>query len=114
MPLTHEFGIIEDIQDKAYESYTPEKYQCISLDDEIILDLIEPLAIMPTYFHRLDRPSFGLAYHGITIIPPVSLSTFLDIVLSSDAWKRYDELSELAEKIVLAKHAQCYMVHYGI
>lgn len=79
MPLTHEFGIIDDITEKSYENYAPEKYHCISLDDEIILNLIKPLSIMKTYFHRLDRPEYGLAYHGITIIPPESLSSFLNI-----------------------------------
>ena len=54
MPLTHEFGIIDDINDKAYENYAPEKYNCISLDDEVILDLIKPLSIIKTYFHRLN------------------------------------------------------------
>jgi hypothetical protein len=114
MPLIHEFGIIDDIHDKAYENYAPEKYHCISLDDEIILDLIEPLSIVKTYFQRLDRPEYGLAYHGITIIPPASLSSFLDIILSSDAWKQYDELDRLADKIMQAKNEQRYMIHYGI
>ena len=40
MALTHEFGIIDDIQDKGYKNYVPEKYQCISLKDEIILNWI--------------------------------------------------------------------------
>lgn len=114
MPLTHEFGIIEDIQDKAYESYAPEKYHCISLDDDIMLDLFDSLSLMPTYFHRLNRPNFGLAYHGITIIPPASLSLFLDIILSSAAWEKYDELNELAVKIRQAQDLQRYMIHYGI
>ena len=114
MPLTHEFGIIDDINDKAYENYAPEKYNCISLDDEVILDLIKPLSIIKTYFHRLNRPEYGLAYYGITIIPPESLSSFLHIVLFSDAWKQYGELNQLAAKIVQAKNEQRYMIHYGI
>ena len=69
---------------------------------------------MKTYFHRLNRPEYGLAYHGITIIPPESLSSFLNIVLSSDAWKQYDELNELGEKIIQAKNENKYMIHYGI
>lgn len=114
MGLSHEFGIIIDIQDHAYESYTPEKYHCISLHDDIISDIMEALTLMPTYFHRLELPNFGLAYHGITIIPPVSLPLFLDMVLQSDAWKRYEELDELAVKIKEAIRLQRYMIHYGI
>ena len=44
----------------------------------------------------------------------LTIRTFLDILLASDAWKQYGELSELAEKIVRAKHAQRYIIHYGI
>lgn len=114
MPLRHEFGIIEDIQDKAYEGYEPGKYNCISLHDDIVLNLMDVLTIMPTYFHRLERPSFGLAYHGSTIIPPASLPLFLDMVLQSDAWKRYEGLDELVVKIKEAICLQRYMIHYGI
>ena len=36
------------------------------------------------------------------------------IVLSSEAWKQYDELHELTENIVLAKYAQRYMAQYDV
>lgn len=114
MPLTHEFGIIDDIVEKSYEHYAPEKYQCISIDDEIITKLIKPLSLMKTYFHSLNRPNYGLAYHGITIIPPESLPLFLDIILSTNVLKQYDEINELGEKILQAKNENKYMIHYGI
>ena len=114
MPLTHEFGIIDDIIEKSYDSYEPEKYQCISVDDEIIINLMKPLSIMKTYFHSINRPEYGLAYHGITIIPPESLPIFLDIVLSTDDLKQYDDINELGEKIIQAKSENKYMIHYGI
>lgn len=111
MALTHEFGIIDDIADNSYESYTPEKYQCIYVDDEVVSTLMEPLAIMKTYFHTLDRPEYGLAYHGITLIPPTSLATFLEVVLRA---KPHDDLNALGDKIMQAKREQKYMIHYGI
>jgi len=114
MPLTHEFGIIDDITKKTYKSYAPEKSQCISVDDEIITNLMKPLSLMKTYFQSLNRPEYGLAYHGITIIPPESLPTFLDIVLSTDDLKQYDDINELGEKIIQAKNKNKYMIHYGI
>ncbi|KGR79463.1 hypothetical protein [Ureibacillus sinduriensis] len=114
MSLTHEFGIIDDITEKSYEGYAPEKYQCISVEDEIITNLMKPLSLMKTYFHSLNRPENGLAYHGITIIPPESLPTFLNIVLSTEDLKRYDDINELGEKIIQAKNENKYMIHYGI
>lgn len=114
MPLIHEFGIINDIIEKSYESYAPEKYQCISVDDAIIQNLMKSLSVMKTYFITLNRPAYGLAYHGSTIIPPESLTTFLDIVLSTDAWKQYEDINNLGEKIIQAKNENKYMIHYGI
>ena len=114
MPLTHEFGIIKDITEKSYKNYAPEKSQCISIDDEIITNLMKPLSLLKTYFHSLNRPEYGLAYHGITIIPPESLPTFLDIVLSADDLKQFEDLNELGQEIMQAKNENKYMIHYGI
>jgi hypothetical protein len=55
---------------KSKIDYEPLKYKCISVDDEIINSLYEQLSIMRTDFHSLDHPEFGIAYCGITIIPP--------------------------------------------
>lgn len=115
MPLVHEFGILDDFDSqKRYDDYTPQKYDCISVDDDIISSFIENLSIMKTYFHSFNRPEQGLAYYGITIIPPESLSLFYDVVTSSGYFKNSDELSELASKIIQATKERKYMIHYGI
>lgn len=64
--------------------------------------------------HDSVRLEYGLAYHGITIIPPQSLPMFLDIVLFTDGLKQNDELNELGEKLIQAKNENKYMIHYGI
>jgi hypothetical protein len=62
MPV-HNFGIIDNIEnEKSKIGYEPQKYNCISVDDEIIIHLNEHLSIMRTYFHSLERREFGLAY----------------------------------------------------
>ena len=115
MPLVHEFGILDDFDtQKSYIDYTPQKYDCISVDDDIISSLIENLSIMKTYFHSFNRPELGLAYYGITIIPPDSLSLFYDAVTSSGYFKNSAELSELASKIIKATKEKKCMVHFGI
>lgn len=115
MPLVHEFGIISDINDRnLYSSYSPEPNGCITVHDDTIQKLMESLSIMKTYFHSLDRQEFGLSYYGITIIPPESLTLFLDIVLSNKVLCLSDEVSALCEKIHLASVQNKYMVHFGI
>ena len=114
MPV-HEFGIIDNIENvKRNIGYEPQKYNCISVDDEIIIDLNENLSVIRTYYHSLERPEFGLAYWGITIIPPESLSIFFDVVTSSTLYKTSTELNELASKILQAKEENKYMIHFGI
>ena len=115
MALNHEFGVINDINNQeTYEGYNPNIHNCISVDDDILENLIEPLSIMKTYFHTLNRPNYGLAYCGITIIPPESLSQFLDIIISSNEKEHSIDLNELAKKIIQAKQENKYMIHYGI
>ncbi|MGG1675741.1 short-chain dehydrogenase [Neobacillus sp. NRS-1170] len=114
MPV-HDFGIIDTIENlKRNIGYEPQKYKCISVDDEIINHLNEHLSIMRTYFHSLEHPEFGLAYWGITIIPPGSLSMFYNVITSSTMYKKSAELNELAFKIFQAKEENKYMIHFGI
>lgn len=111
----HEFGIINDFNtQKDYGYYAPEEYNCISVDDETINELSNSLKIMKSYFHSYDRPEFGLAYWGVTIIPPELLSLFYDVVASPVNFKKSEELSDLAEKIVQAKEENKYMIHFGV
>lgn len=115
MACVHEFGIIDDFtSQKNYEDYTPEKYHCISVDDDIISSLNRNLSIMKTYFHTVKNQEHGLAHYGITIIPPESLAIFYETVTSSKFFRKYDELNELASKIVQAAAEQKYMIHYGV
>ena len=114
MPV-HEFGIIDKTENvKRNIGYEPQKYNCISVDDEIMIHLNKHLSIMRTCFHSLERPEFGLAYWGITIIPPESLSMFYDVIISSTIYKNSAELNQLASKIIKAKEENKYMIHFGI
>lgn len=114
MPV-HEFGIIDDFNTlEDYGYYAPKEYKCISVDDDLIQNLSETLQIMKSYFHSSDRPEFGLAYCGVTIISPESLTLFYDAVVSSPRFKESDELRDLAAKITLAKEEKKYIIHFGI
>lgn len=115
MSPTHEFGTIDNIKNQQdFEQYNPEKYNCISVDDEFVESLVEKLLGMKTYFHSMDRPEFGLSYFGVTLIPPESSPIFNNVVTSSKKFRNSEELNELALKIQLAIQEKKYMIHYGL
>jgi len=114
MAIFHEFGIIENFnKQESYNHYTPELYDCIAVNDDFIVEIIGQVAMMKTYFHTYERPANGLAYYGITLIPPESFSTFLDIVLSNKKRRNSEELNDLVIKINKAQEAKKYMIHFG-
>lgn len=107
---THEFGIMP--QDPAprerYDTYEPERYGCVAVDDELVEALAEKLADVPVYWHTLDRPEKGLAYCGITLIPPESIPA---ILAALDAAEEWTSLGDLLEE---AKAAGRFVIHYGL
>ena len=111
----HEFGIIEFInKHKDYSHYCPKKYNCLSVDDDIILPLMEKLNIMQTYYHNLNRSEYGLAYYGVTLIPPNSLKYFQDVLLKEKSLKNSKDLNQLISLVMIAIEKNKYLIHYGI
>lgn len=111
-----EFGIIEEFDEtKDYGgSYEPERYNCISIEDDWLNLLYKPLLTMRTYFHTHSRPEYSFARWGITLIPPESLGQFLEVVTSLDQFKDSEELAELANLLCEAKSRNKYVIHYGV
>lgn len=114
MALVHEFGIIDTFSAASFEDYSPEKYPCISVNDTHIQALLRSLSLVKTYFHSLDRPEFGLAYYGTTIISPESFATLLEVVLSAKKINQQEDIIELSQLILQAKRENKYMIHYGV
>lgn len=106
----HEFGIMPKAPTKhrRYDDYTPDKYNCISVDDDYILSIAEDLREIKFYWHTLDRPELGLAYYGVTLIPPESVSLFLEVTADKP------ELNELSGLLWKAKNSNKFVIHYGI
>lgn len=116
----HEFGIMstDPRPGERYDEYEPQKYNCISVDDELIEPFAWKVDEIPMYWHSLDVPGPGLAYCGITLIPPESLGPVLrevdafmpeppDPELLRDLW----ELKQLLEQAL--KQGK-YVIHFGI
>lgn len=106
----HHFGIMHSAPKKGirFDNYTPEEYNCISVDDDDILPLLENLRAVKCFWHTLDRPEFGLAYYGITIIPPGSFSTIIEMI------RHNPNLSDLMDLFMEAENAKKYVIHFGV
>lgn len=105
----HEFGIMETEPQsgKRYDEYEPEKYGCISVDDEYIEGL-DNLCVFDSYCHTVDIPMKGLAYCGITLIPPTSVKAFLQVI------SERKEFSALRKLLLEAESRNKFVIHFGL
>ncbi len=110
MAAIHEFGIMPFAPKKGvrYDEYEPGKYDCICVDDEALETVLEHLNSIDFYWHTLDAPGKGLAYCGITLIPPVSMTDLIAVINGKT------ELSELTALVRKAKEEQKWIIHFGL
>ena len=110
MAMTHEFGIMpEDPKTGVrYDRYEPWEYNAISVHDDYIEPLMPQLNDVDLFWHTVDVPGKGLAYCGITLIPPAAFPAVLEII------RPVAELQILAELVEQAAKEQKYIIHFGI
>ncbi len=109
----HEFGIMRKAptQRKRFDRYEPQKYDnVVAVDNDLIEPILEDLDSVDCYWHTLRKPGKGLAFCGITLIPPESMPTLLGI-LTSQSEKEYLPLVDLIHE---AWEAGKFIVHFGI
>ena len=108
----HEFGIMQKEPSfyEHYDTYEPQKYNCIAVDDDFIEPIMVNLQGVDCYWHTLQREERGLAYCGITLILPKSMDIFISIMLPQNK-KEYTHLIGLANQ---ARENEKYIIHYGI
>lgn len=115
MAYTHEFGVLNaTIRQSSFDDYTPEKYDCISVDGECVDAFIDELNHMRTYSHSYDRPGYGLEECGVTLIPYESLALFYQIVKAIMCMHEFEQLNRLVLKIAQAQIEKKDMIHYGL
>lgn len=114
MPLV-EFGIINDIKKYIKNEYNPQKYNCVSISDDVYInDWWDSLNLIKTYSHNLNKVNFGFDRWGVTLIPPSSLPQLQDIVLSDKRISIDENLLELSKLIKKAIDENKYMIYYGV
>ena len=106
----HEFGIMKDDPrpGKRYDKYEPWKYACIAVEDNHLESVAKKLNSIDFYWHTLSVKGKGLAYCGITLIPPRSLKAFIDVIANNS------ELCELKKLLERASDKNKWVIHYGL
>ena len=106
----HEFGLMPraPLAGERYDVYEPYRYHCITVDDEIIEELCRKTADIKVYWHTLDCPAKGLAYCGITLIPPEAAGTLLN---AAEELRLPAVLRELLRQ---ARRQSQFIIHFGI
>lgn len=106
----HEFGIMEAAPEKGkrYDEYEPHKYNCISVNDDYLENILDEFDNIDFYWHTTDISGKGIAYVGITLIPPESLSAFSDVI------KDKSGLSQLYGLTLKAIKENKWIIHFGL
>lgn len=106
----HEFGIIQFVpkNGKRYDEYEPQKYNCISVEDIYLEDIVANLNDIDFYWHTLDVTGKGIDYCGITLIPPTSIQEIISVI------ENVFELSELKELLKKAYSESKWVIHFGL
>lgn len=106
----HEFGIMKSdpVKGCRYDEYVPQKYDCISVDDECVERVAAELIALKCYAHTLDAPIDGLAYCGITLIPPEAIEQFISLI------ENQAEMTDLRKLLREALKKNRFVIHYGL
>lgn len=107
----HEFGVMKRAPawEEMYEKYDLSLCgETAAVEDDEVNTLWEHFGSIPCFWHSLQRPTQGLAYTGITLIPPSSAKNLLDRL------PQQDQLCSLKGVLHSAWEKGCYVIHFGI
>lgn len=94
---------------KIYDEYNPEIYDSlVSVDYDYILKIDDKLNEINMYCHTLAKPQKGLAYCGITLIPPEAMP---EMLLITEPCPKLQPLTQLLKKVLTESK---YIIHFGI
>lgn len=107
---THAFGLMERPPEpgRQYDAYDPENYVCAWIEDDLLGLAGEALSGIDACWGSLSRPEKGLAWYGVTLIPPRSLPAALSAAAGRPGFR---ELERLLER---AAAENKFIIHFGI
>lgn len=114
MAFVHQFGIIDEFEKGVvYTSDDPQKYHCIMVDDELLGSWINNCSNILCYEGKnTSRISWGISNIGVTVIPPESLVSLVQMVEAKTSRLHIDEVKELIDFIDTAIRQNKYMIHF--
>lgn len=106
----HEFGIMDQAPQSGarYDAYEPGRYRCISVEDADLENIVADFRHIDCCWHSPDVKEKGLAYCGVTLIPPASHRAFLDALGGAAA------LSPLRALFRKAMEENRWIIHFGL
>lgn len=109
----HEFAILQGVPaaEDEYDCTMLRWLVSVGVEDEVLESIRERQQFIPTFYGSLKRRGKGLAYYGVTLVPPDSLAAFQDVLEFGDVEKAVMELIALVK---LAREQNCYIIHFGI
>ena len=108
---SHEFGIMGrmPVHGERYDMYDPEAYTLLRVDDTCLEPFFSQWNALDFFWHSLDVPGKGLAYYGITLIPPSSMEGMINSLEGAPP-----ALMGLKALLAEARAGQRFMIHYGL
>lgn len=107
----HEFGRMEHPPGpERYDAYEPARYHCVAVEDGLLDKALPALGELDCFWHTLSRPAKGLAYCGVTLIPPQSLPGFA-AALRQTGESGFAELIALLERAAAERN---FVIHFGV
>ena len=73
-----------------------------------MVKILANLSNIDFYWHTLDVPAKGIAYTGITLVPPTSLQAFMAAI------KDIAELNVLKDLLEKALAENKWVIHFGL
>lgn len=106
----HQFGIMnrEPLAGERYDKYEPEKYDLISIRDDLIETIINDFKSIKCFCHTLDISCRGLVYSGITLIPPYSAGEMAESI------KNIPGFNDFKIMLLKAESKNKFIIHYGL
>ena len=106
----HEFGImqISPQNGQCFDEDEPENYNCISVNDGYIENILEKLTDIDFYWHTTDVSGKGLAYCGVTLVPPSSMQRFISVIDDNP------DLNQLKDLLTQALNENKWIIHFGL
>lgn len=116
----NEFGIIDEFDKNCnyvlnYDlEKNREKYKIISIEDDYVMNWVEKLSTVKTYYQKFDNLNYGLDRYGVTLIPPESLEKLYECIINDTSFLKNDKLVDLANLVKEAIENNKFIIHFGI